>query len=136
MLCQNKYGDPCFLIFIFLIYITWLTTGRSLINFVILLFKWNHRKLLFVFVFFHFIFLLLLMLYYFYRQVSLPSLWPYHWVSRQEKMGSRLLSAMNSKNSSKLQISFRVFTYVKTNELPFCFCSRKRPSDTKISLIT
>ena len=68
------------------------------------------------------------MLFYFYWQVSLLSLSPYPWVSRQEKMGWRLLSAMNSKNSTNLQISCRDFTYVKTNGLPFWFCGWQRPS--------
>ena len=76
------------------------------------------KRLLFVLMLFRLIFSLLLKLFYFYRQVSLLSLLPYLWVSRQEQAGWRLLSAMNSKNSTNLQISCKALNYVKTNGLP------------------
>ena len=90
----------------------------------------GHKKafnLLFVFLNFLFVsflfrifYLFLLSFLYFHRQVSLLSLLPYRWVSLQEKVGSRVSSAMNSMLISQSYISFSA--YVETDRLPWTFC--------------
>lgn len=84
----------------------------------------GHKKalsLLFCLFFFvlYFLFAFVVVLY-FHRQVSLLSLLPYRWVSLQEKMGSRVSSAMNSMLNSQSYIS--VSAYVETDSFPWTFC--------------
>lgn len=78
--------------------------------------------LFFLFVSFLFciFYLFLLLFLYFHRQVSLLSLLPFRWVLLQEKMGSRVSSAMNSMLNSQSYIS--VGAYVETDSFPWTFC--------------